>query len=54
MKLKMSEMKNDVCWYESWYKTTINKRSGGLSHKKVPSKLEIQYKMGLFSSFDFG
>ena len=30
------------------------KRSGGLSYKEVPSKLEIQGKKGVYFSFDFG
>ena len=30
------------------------KRSGGLSYKEVPSKLERQGKKGVYFSFDFG
>ena len=30
------------------------KRSGGLSYKEVPSKLEIQGNPGVYFSFDFG
>ena len=30
------------------------KRSGGLSYKEVPSKLEIQYKKEVYFSLDFG